>query len=86
MGLFRRKFRVKARDSRGQKGEDDMMTPSEAVKFTLVENYDETKQDYDNLESDELRDGFKACLGEVAEAFTTSATMVDLQLIAMEDN
>ena len=86
MGIFRRKFRVKARDSRGQKTEDGLMSQPDAVKDILVTNYEQTKEDFDNLPEDKQAT-FKEALGDtIADAFCTSNTMVDMQLITMEES
>ena len=50
MGIFRRKFKVKARDSRGEGTEDGLLPPSDAVKDILVANWGETHEDYLKLD------------------------------------
>ena len=84
MGIFRRKFKVKARDSRGQAEDDGLMNPADAVKDILVTNYADTFEDYNKLDEDK-KETFKTALGDLAEAFENSGTQVDLEIIAMEE-
>ena len=82
MPLFRKRFRVKARQSRGEAQE--YLGPTEALQDMLVNNYDETKTDYEAMGA-ELKESFMVALGEkIGEAFPQGGTVVDMELIAMD--
>ena len=74
MPLFRRRFRVKARESRGEG-----QTPTDALKEQLVTNYDDTKADYDAMYTD-MQESFREALGaQISDAFINQgATIVDM--------
>ena len=69
------RVRVKARQTRGS-GVDESI---EGLRQILVEDYDATKAEYDEL-SDDDKGKFDQVLGNLADAFKQNAMMVELEL------
>merc|ERR1719410_1717107 len=85
MVFFRRKFKVRARDSRGQGTESGEATAPEALKALLgEEGYPETKEDYDNLGTDD-KESFIAALGDLGPMFESGPLMIDMTLNTLEE-
>ena len=76
------KVRVRARQTRGS-GVD---AARDGLQFILVENYDDTKANYDKL-SQEHQEKFDEIMGaEMASAFKQSKMMVELNMNILEDH
>ena len=76
------KVRVRARQTRGS-GAD---AARDGLQFILVENYDDTKENYDKLDEAQ-RAQFDAIMGEdMAGAFKQSKMMVELNMNILEDH
>ena len=73
------KVRVRARASRGT-GIDESL---QGLKQLLVEDYDNTKAEYDAL-NDDHRAQFDAVLGDLSAPFQQGAVMVEMQLNLIE--
>ena len=85
MVFFRRKFKVRARDSRGQGTESGDASAPEALKALLGdEGYPETKEDYDNMGTDD-KASFIAALGELGPMFESGPLMIDMTLNTLDD-
>ena len=69
------RVRVKARQTRGT-GVDESI---QGLRQILVENYDSTKAEYDEL-SDDDRAKFDEVLGDLTDPFKQNAMMVELEL------
>merc|ERR1719222_478136 len=73
------KVRVKARQTRGS-GTPDAY---QSLKEILVDNYDNTKVEYDALD-DETKAKFDEVLGGLSDPFKQNAMMVELELNVVE--
>ena len=80
MVFFRRKFKVRARDSRGL-GDEAL----EGLKAAFgEEGYPGTKEDFDNLGTDD-KESFIAALGDLGQYFEGGALMIDMQLNTLSE-
>ena len=86
MVFFRRKFKVRARDSRGQGSESGDATPKEALTALLCDEagYQETRQDYDANLDENGKESFKAALGDLGMVFENGHTMIEMSMNVME--
>ena len=76
------KVRVRARQTRGS----GLDAARDGLQYILVENYDDTKQNYDRLAA-EHQQRFDQIMGEeMASAFKTSKMMVELNMNILEDH
>ena len=86
MVFFRRKFKVRARDSRGQGSESGEAPAPEALKALLGEDgYAETKEDYDSNLDAEGKASFIAALGELGPMFESGPLMIDMTLNTLSE-
>ena len=86
MVFFRRKFKVRARTSRGQGSETGDATPEEALKALLCDKdgYAETREDYDNNLDEAQKESFIAALGSLGPVFEAGNTGIEMSMNVME--